>query len=246
MSVAQQFLNPLMGGTYLEKVVGLANPNLIGYWSMNELSGSVADNAEGTAARDGAYTGVSLNNSTFKDSTPVGLWDGANDYCDVHSASLGAAVNGAEGSMMIWMQVSGSGVWTDSASRYLVYIEDDNDNYFAIEKSATNNTVVFRRRGGATNSNPSVGSQSFTDFGCAIITWSQAADEVKGYLKGVQVGSTVTGLGTWAGDGTLTSTQTVIGAINTTPSSVFDGNLAHCAIWTTALTAAQILDLSKV
>jgi hypothetical protein len=69
-------ISPAFGGyaqTYKDKVLGTVPDDLIAYWTLAETSGSTADNAEGTAARDGTYTGVTLNSSTGPDGQPVGL-----------------------------------------------------------------------------------------------------------------------------------------------------------------------------
>jgi len=46
---------------YINKVLSIQPNNLLAYWPLNETSGTNADNAEGTATRDGTYTGVDLN-----------------------------------------------------------------------------------------------------------------------------------------------------------------------------------------
>ena len=55
------------GATYYKKVLATEPANLLAYWPLNEGSGSVADNLEGTAARDGAYTGVTLGQAGIGD-----------------------------------------------------------------------------------------------------------------------------------------------------------------------------------
>ena len=81
----------LMTPTYIQKVLGIEPGNLIAYWPMSEPSGGIAINAEGTAARNGAYTGVTLAQPGIGDGNTCPLFDGANDFNNVYSASLDAA-----------------------------------------------------------------------------------------------------------------------------------------------------------
>lgn len=229
--------------TYSQRVLATAPANLIAYWPLNETSGTVADNAEGTAARDGAYNGVTLNSSTFTNGDPVGLWDGTNDFGNVYSASLNTVLNGQEITVAGWFKVSGAGVWTDGAFRRLFILEVSVAHNISIFKRSDNNQITFIYT--AANTTVSV-THGFSQTGWVhyAITASLAADQMKAYLNGAQVGTTQTGLGTWAG--ALVNTGCVIGARNTTPIQVWDGYLAHPAVWTTPLSAAQILALATV
>ena len=230
---------------YINKVLGIASGNLIAYWPGNETSGTNADNAEGTAARDGTYSGVTLDAITGPAGLPTGQWDGTNDVLDIYSTSLRDAFNDAEGTAMVWAKVSGAGVWTDSTNRYLLNLRTDSNNQVQFLKLTSNNDIFIRYEAGGVQETVTDSSLAGTlDWFHLAITWSVAADEMKAYINGSQVGSTQTVLGTWVGN--LSSTETVIGAANTTPGSVWDGYLAHPAIWTTPLTGAQILDLATV
>ena len=233
------------GGGYSGKVLGTAAANLIGYWPMWETSGAVADNLEGTAARDGAYTGVTLGSSTGPDGRPVGLWDGANDFCDIYTASLNTAFNTASGTVAIWFKVSAAGVWTDAALRYFINIRADADNRIYIIKSGTDNLATFVYEAG--NTPEVITSASFagsTAWHHMALTWNKAGDAVKAYIDGVQSGGTETGLGIWAG--ALNVGYCNIGSYRNIAQDVFDGYLAHAAIWNTPLTPTQILALATV
>lgn len=76
------------------------------------------------------------------------------------------------------------------------------------------------------------------------ITWNKLADEVKAYFNGSQLGSTQTALGVWVGS--LSSTQTNIGALATTPTQLWAGNIAHVSIGNRALTSSEISALASV
>ncbi len=243
MSLAQQMLNPLFGASYIDKVRGIDLANLIGYWPGNELSGTNADNAEGTAARDGTFSGVSLNAIVGPDGQPAGQWDGANDYCDVYSTSINTPFDEAEGTLMIWAKVSGSGVWTDSTARRAIAFAADGSNQVYIARHTVNNQLRMTYEAAGTAENLIANAANAdTDWHCYLITWSVAADEVKGYEDGTQFSTTRATLGTWSG--ALATTLCNVGASSTVPASVWDGYLAHAALWNTPLTATQISNLA--
>ena len=101
----------LFGGrkaTYMDKVLSYS-PIL--YYPMNETAGATAVNA-GTlgSAADGAYTGVTLNNTTGPDGTNgAPYFDGVNDYLDGTTAALIAALSLQVGSVLIWLKVANAG-----------------------------------------------------------------------------------------------------------------------------------------
>ena len=110
---APLFANKAAEEAYYEKVLGIQSANMLAYWPVWEASGAVADNIEGTAARDGAYTGVDLGQPGIGDGNTCPWWDGANDYCNIYSTSLRDAFNGAEGTIACWAKVNSAAVWTD-------------------------------------------------------------------------------------------------------------------------------------
>lgn len=225
---------------YYNKILEVAPNDLVGYWPLWELTGSVADNLEGTATKDGSYTGVQLGQEGIGEGNYCPFFDGANDYVNVYSAQLNTDFDGDEGTALIWGKVNGSGVWTDGTERYKIVFRADADNYIAIAKPTTNNRLRFIRRA-TTSKLIDLDSYSNVDWYCAVLTWSQVADELKAYIDGAQIGSTQTGLIGFVGS--LELDKCTIGAGVTTPSAVWHGNLAHVAIWRSPLTAAQIRSL---
>ena len=227
--------------SYSGKVLSTEERNLIGYWPLWEASGSVAKDISWNG-RDGTHVGVTLGQSGIGDDRTSPYYDGANDYTNIYSASLAAAFNGAEGTLVIWAKVANVGVWTDATSRYLfsVYAGDGNNAVF-IRKDNGNNLTRFHYKAGAVEEEVNIATNSI-DWVQYGITWSATADEVKLYMAGAQVGTTQTGLGTWVG----TLTSAAIGAYIASASGVYYGWLAHSPIWTKALTPAQIAYLWAV
>lgn len=233
--------------SYIQRVLDIQSANLIAYYPLNETTGTNAANAEGTAARDGTYTGVTLNSIIGPDGVNgAPLFDGSNDFVDIFSASLNTAWGApAAGTVAAWARVSAAGVWEDSTQRFMLGLRHaDTDNRIRMRKSATNDRVDMMYDAGGTLDQINVAPISLTAWMHWAITWNVADDEMKAYLNGVQQGATQTAIGTLVGN--LQATLTVIGAETTGPARVWDGYLAHVPIWTTTLTQSEILSLATV
>lgn len=237
-------LLPWAGGdtsmAYTNKVKALSP---IAYWPLAESSGTIIVDESGNG-RNGTYTGVDLGQTGIGDGRTCPLFDGVNDVGNVFSASLQGAFNGSEGTIALWAKVSGSGVWTDAATRWCAIFRVDGNNLVGIQRSTTNNRLQVTYIAGATNKTITKDSLTTTNWMHVAITWSKAADQVIMYFGGVQNGATLTVLGTWAGS--LATTATNIGARFTTPDQIWDGYLAHVALWTTPLNSTQIASLAVV
>lgn len=229
--------------TYIDKVLATQPDDLIGYWVMGESSGTLAADSS-PQGNDGTFTGVTLGQEGIGDGSTCPLFDGANDVVDIYSAGLAADFNVAEGALMAWLKVSAAGVWTDGAIRALINLEVDGNNRVRLYKNSTNNQLVAHYE--ANNvSEFVIHTISDTDWVHFLMTWSVAADQVKGYVAGSQVDTTKTALGTWVG--ALNSDRTAIGSGRVaTPAEVFDGTEAHVALWKAPLAQALITPLASV
>lgn len=233
----------LDGNSYSSRVRRVAPANLIAYWPLWEASGSAAKDISGNGF-NGAYTGVTLGQGGIGDGRTCPLFDGVNDFVDIYSTGFRDAFDGSEGSVIWWSKVSGVGVWTDGANRRCVQLYADVNNAIQIYKSSTNNRVWAIYAAGGTSEYLSRDGVSDVGWVAWGYTWSAIADEVRLFYNGSQSGATQTALGTWVGN--LASADAVIGARNTTPNEVWDGYLAHCAVWDTPLTPTQIAALAAV
>ena len=225
---------------YISKVLSYS-PSA--YWPLDETSGTNADNAEGTAALDGTYTGVTLNSSTGPDGQPAGLWGGILDYCDIYNVGLNAVFDGSLGTLMIWIRAEALGDWTDSIQRRASQIQSDSSNYIRIGKSPTDNQILFQYNAGGTLEQVGVVVTPSIDWIHCAITWNKAGDVVKYYVDGVKQATEGSGLGVYAN--ALDPIRCNVGS-NGQPSNTFKGYLTHCALWDTVLSDPEILDLATV
>lgn len=225
---------------YVDKLLAIQSASFIAGWPFGEASGSVADNAEGTAARDGEYVGVTLGEAGIGDGGSSPLFDGANDYVDVYSPSLAGVYDQSELSAMIWFQVSGIGVWSDSTYRKVFRYYVSNDNTLKLERDAADNRLAIKVEHGTTSKYLSWDIGPSLDWLCFMVTISESNDRIRIYGQGSLLEAETTGLGTWAGP--LASAYSLIGANSKTPSQVWDGKIAFPWIWTTELTDAEVLE----
>ena len=231
--------------TYKKKILAIESASLIALWPLDETAGATADNAEGSAARDGSYTGVTLNHATGPDGVNgVPLFDGVNDYVDVYNASwMTSVLDGDNLSFNIWIKMT-AGVWTDATNRYLFVIEQNAGNKLSLRSPVTNNTLSLAFSSGAITRFKTIPSSTYNWF-CLGFTHDQAGNEFKVYLDGAHQGPAQAGGNAWV-DGGYTPTACLIGAATTTPTSVHSGYLAYPTIWTTVLTEAQMLKVATV
>lgn len=223
---------------YTNKVKALSP---IAYWPLAEPSGSTAIDESGNS-RDGAYSNVTLGATGIGDGRTAATFNGTTSLVNVYSASLDAAFNNAEMTIVVWAQVSAAGDWTDATNRSPMAIGADTaNNYIRFLKTTTNNQMTNSQVAGGTSKSVTSALSPTAWFHLAI-TASKSGDALKTYINGAQSGATQTGLGIWAG--ALGATLCVIGARQTTPNLLWKGNLAHAAVFSSALSAANILALA--
>ncbi len=226
---------------YTNKVKSTATENLIAYWPLADQGGTVIADESGNG-RVGAYTAVTLNATGINDGRTATGFDASTSKANVFSSPLATAFNGLEGALMLWAQVNSAGTWTDATQRRLLRLLTTGTSAISIVKSTSSNQLNTSYNANGTTESVNVTSFSPTTWFHVALTWSKAADEYKAYINGAQTGSTQTTLGTWAN----TVNFTMIGASSATPTEVWDGRLAHVAVWTTTLSAAQILALASL
>ena len=231
--------------SYIQKVLGIQPNDLILYHPMNEPSGSVA-NDYSPESNNGVYTGVTLGQPGVGDGDTCPFFDGANDFNNIYSVAFNADFDGGEGTIASWFKVNAAGVWTDSAYRDAVILYADGNNQIRMYKGSTNNQFNFIYKAGGTQELISR-TISPTAWTHVALTWSRSAGangEMKVYISGLQVDSTQTSLGTWAGN--LLDGWTLVGANRDTVANPWHGWMAHALVSKVALSASQIADLAAV
>ena len=225
----------ISGATYGSAILATGP---IAYWPLDEASGSVA-RCLVNAAMNGTYEGPTLANAVGPDGASLHpLFDGSNDRVDIQSAALAAAFSGAAGTMALWAKVYNAAVWTDSAVRYAAALRVDSSNYVCNGRHSNDNTIFSNYRAGGTSEPEYNAGHSATGWIHLAITWDKAADAVIHYINGSQAGSADTGLKAWAGSLAICS----LGGWSAS-EYLWYGWLAHPALWSTALSATQILAL---
>jgi hypothetical protein len=224
--------------TYAERLIATGP---IGFWRLNETSGTNAADSSGNGY-DGTHTGDTINNDTGPDGQPCPTFDGINDIVDLNApGGVSAAFDGTTGTALIWLKVSAAGVWTDGAFRDAFSIRVNGNNQIWMRKNDTNNTLEWYYEAANTKETVTKGSVTSTGWICMAITWDSGADEVKAYYNGTQEGATQTGLGVWVGVPGLIYISSLADA-----AVYWDGSLALAAIWDSVLSDATILDLATV
>lgn len=189
-------------------------------------------NGTNTSVTQGA-TGIGDGNTAFS-------YNGASSYTNIYSSEINSAFSPDAGTLLAWAKVSESGVWSDGTGRRLIVINSSSNNQLLLTKNATSNQLLGLLTFDGISKGVNITSTT-TNWFLLAMTWDKSTNELKVFLDGVQQGTTQTGLGTWSGN--LSSTSNVIGAGSTTPSLIWSGNIAHVALWNTALTPTEIAAL---
>ncbi len=234
----------------ISTVAGAANQTKpaspFSYWKFDEGYGTLANNAGSggsvlnAALANMASPATSTSGWTSSGKVNKGLvFDGTNDAVNIYSSGMNSAFNGSEGSASFWLKPSSSGIWTDSTARYPLYLYADANNNIYVAKLTTNNTLQFYYSAGGTvktvNTTVLGGTTAWSHV---ILTWSKSADQMKVFINGQQIGTTQTGLGTWAGS--LDTTHNTIGATNTAGSNPWSGSIDEVKLYNFALTQDQV------
>jgi hypothetical protein len=228
------------GKTYAAKVKALGP---IAYWPMWEASGLTAYDISGYS-RHGVYQGVDPVQSGIGDGKTCPYFDGANDYCNVYTASLAAILPAAEGTLHLWIRVFNAGVWTNGLEQRFATFVTATGDYIILRKSGNNNQLDWLyKAGGVAKIVSAIGITSVGWLPVGI-TVSATVTEMRAYLNGVQTGLTQGGFGAWGG--ALLANTAAFGASNTTPLLPWNGYVAHGVFFPRALSADEMLSLSGI
>lgn len=92
------------GNPYEWKVRHTRPGNLVGYWPLNELSGTIAYDHSGNGFHGTYYGNPRLGQQGIGDGWTIPWFDGVDDYVNLFSSGLAAAFGKENGTVCIWLQ----------------------------------------------------------------------------------------------------------------------------------------------
>src|SRR3990170_5387916 len=197
----------------------------------------------GPGKHNGTCSNVTLGQPGIGDGRTSALFvPASNSYVNVYSVGLAAYFSGAEGTFTCWAKVSAAEVWTDSTFRTLMIFRADSNNEMEIYKPSANNQLGIEYLGSGTTDFAVTSSYANTYWQHIALTLSKSADELKGYVNGVQAMATQSTLDTWSG----ALTAAILGAYTLVPASVWSGYLAHAILLNRAATAQEIAEAARI
>lgn len=218
--------------SYAQKVKSLFGTSLIGYYPLDETSGTVAYDRSGNA-RNGAYVAApTLANLLAPGGKLAPLFNGSTQYINLVTSGLQTAINGQEGSVSFWAKSLNAAVW-DSAS---------NVGMFVCTVNASNSFNIYHQGAAAKSLRADYTAGATLDGGNATLyypsswvhislSWSKAADELILRYNGAIVW-TANSLGTWTG----TPVTLRLGAVT---GAAWNGWLSDLAVTSRPITAAE-------
>jgi hypothetical protein len=226
---------------YYQKVLSTRRDKLIAYYPLWEASGTVVTDISGNGF-NGSHTAVALGQPGIGDAKTAAAYNGSTTCTSIQSAGLAAAFNGVTGTVLLWAKVGNVGVWSDGIYRRLFQVTVDANNSLSILRNgAVDGRVYAEFKGSNVAKNSGLTLASPLNWLALVMTWGDPAGTVRFFVNN-SAGTPGVGYGAWAGS----PTAMVIGAQNTVPDYEWVGSLAHCAMWSVALSSAEITHLSRV
>lgn len=179
---------------YSDRIRTVFGSHLIGYWPMNEETGTVIYDVSGNA-RNGAYNIITLNNAQSPNNRPSPLFTTRN--ANLYSTSLNSAFSGVEGCISMFLKVSEAGKWIEGGKTGFLFQADANNYIYCVIGGGDYQFVMVYRSGG-TNKSYVMLLNNIGWFHMAI-TWSKVNDRAIFWINGVPV-NTATTLVDWAGE----------------------------------------------
>ena len=123
------------------------------------------------------------------------LFDGVNDYINMNTAA--GSIDTDKGTFSAWIKFNG----TSSSNDNFIKASVDSNNQIYMAYITSTGKFRFTYKAGGTGKNVEVTTDAVTTQNWIHIamTWDASADELKGYVNGSQVASTLESLGTFSG-----------------------------------------------
>lgn len=207
------------------------DPSLIGYWPFDEGTGSTAYDASSNA-NNGTINGATWTTTAQGGSNALDF-DGSNDY-----VSLGGLdVSGSAMTLAAWIRldtITGDPRFISKADGVM-----ENNHYWMVSNSSGGGNVPrFRLKTGTTTSTLIADSGTFSVGAWAHVAATYDGSTMRLYKDGDPIGSL-------AKSGTIATSSSVDAWIGANPdsSNFFDGIIDEAAIYSRALSEAEIEDL---
>jgi hypothetical protein len=216
------------GNVYKNKILSLGP---IGYWPLNEASGSTAVN-HGTlgVAANAAYTDVTLGQPGIGDGQTSAYFNGTTSVLSMSSVSLAAALHEkGEISFLIWAKIA-EAEWLDTNYTYLWWGADYSGYWLAASKRTeiytlrllTSDVIKFK-----------------TDWMLLGVTCSVSGNKYRAYIDGVEIGNIA---------GPAAAFDVLWDFFFSNPGggyTAFKGYAAHAMLFDRVLTPTEILSLAR-
>lgn len=196
---------------YWQRVKNLFGSNLLAYWTLDELSGTVANDRSGNG-RNGAYANVTLGQPGLATSRPSASFNGTSSRVNIYSTSLRDAFSGEEGFMSIFIKPFEAATFGVNKRLLQFYCSNGDAVYFNVEGATRSVRVSHYSNVGATFKFVEFIVDTNTRAMNLTATWSKSQNKLNFAVNGVQMGYDVTGLAAFVG--TLDSSFTMIGALS--------------------------------
>jgi len=225
------------GETYDQKVLATGP---IAYWPQSETAGVTA-HCLVNPLQDGTYTGVTLaDDLTGPFGTPAPFYDGANDYLNVLTATLGTAFNKDEHTISMWAKMANAGVWTDGLRRVFMSIIGANaGNATLMRKDVANTQFLWYAAWQGSLLNHTRNPIAETGWMYITITRSVIANSMQAYYQGAVEGAPVAAIAA----NVAPLTVAMIGASTIVPSDPAHAWIGPVAIWNRVLPQGTITAL---
>jgi lysophospholipase L1-like esterase len=231
----QRTLRPSANLRYQAQIKNLFGNALIGYWPLDEISGTTVLDVSGNG-HNGSYTDIAQlaadSTGPFQSASPLFT----NSIANVYSAGFAGAFNPLEFTISLWVKMGAA--WSDGAAHYLFGFSVDNNNEIILYKDATNHAITCAFvAGGTGNILYPRRLPGATQWANIILSVSRSNNRMTVYLNGGPWAAT-TPNGTWAG--ALTSDRAGIGSrYGTVKLGTMTGNLSHGWVLDREISAAE-------
>jgi len=177
----------------------------------------------------GKFMGISAP-AAYSNTYSIDL-DGTNDYMTADGIFDDISVS--VGTISMWIKLEPTGY-----NGVLIKADVDKSNQLGMAYLNSTTKMRFQYKAGGTNKtiDHSVSIEADGNWHHVVVTWDTSADQLKGYIDGSQVGSTVTGLGTWSG--TINAFR--VGANSIADNSYVNGHIDQVAIFTSVVSPSTL------